>query len=327
MQSVRRLLSGDRRALARTISLIELAGPEAQKALAELYPHTGQAHVVGVTGAPGTGKSTLVNALAKSYRCRDVTVGIVAVDPSSPFSGGALLGDRIRMRDLAGDAGVFIRSMATRGSLGGLARATADVILVLDAAGFQRIVVETVGVGQAEVEIASAAHSVVVVASPGMGDEVQAIKAGVMEIADVFAVNKADREGADHAVMAIKMMQGLAPSPPSSPSSPSAPSERTGDGWQPPVIKTVATRGTGVDEVLQAVEAHAAYLHETHLYGGRERQRVVRELETILRTTLLARLRARLPEERFQNLVAQVAAREVDPYSAVEQLLRAGESL
>jgi LAO/AO transport system kinase len=317
MQLLTRLLSGDRRALARAISLVENGGPDARRVLAGLYSDTGRAHVVGVTGAPGTGKSTLVNALAKSYRCLDLTVGIVAVDPTSPFSGGALLGDRIRMRDLAGDPGVFIRSMATRGSLGGLARATADVILVLDAAGFQRVVVETVGVGQAEVEIASAAHSVIVVVSPGMGDEVQAIKAGVMEIADVFAVNKADREGADHAVMAIRMMQGLAAS---------LPCERGDDGWQPPIIKTVATRGFGVDEVLEAVEAHAGYLHESHVFEGRERRRVVRELETILRTTLLARFRAGVPEEHFESLVAEVLAREVDPYRAAEQLLRSGES-
>ena len=317
MELVAKLLAGDRRALARAISLVENDGPEAHAALAALYPHTGQAHIVGVTGAPGTGKSTLVNALAKRYRRRDVTVGIVAVDPTSPFSGGALLGDRIRMRDLAGDPGVFIRSMATRGSLGGLAQATAGVILALDAAGFQRVIVETVGVGQAEVEVASAAHTVVVVAAPGMGDEVQAIKAGVMEIADVFAVNKADREGADHAVMAIEMMQGLAPQA-------TGTSSRAGDGWQPPIIKTIATRGQGVDDLLEAVEAHAAYLHESHLFERRERARVAGELETILRAELLARLRARVPDERLQALVEQVLARELDPYTAAERLLKAG---
>jgi len=245
-------------------------------------------------------------------------VGIVAVDPSSPFSGGALLGDRIRMRDLAGDAGVFIRSMATRGTLGGLARATADVVLALDAAGFDRVIVETVGVGQAEVEIAGAAHSVVVVAAPGMGDEVQAIKAGVMEIGDVFAVNKSDRKGADHAVMAIKMMQGLTP----------APARRDGsgdDGWQPPVIQTVATRGDGVDELLVAIEAHAAYLHESGLFQRRERDRVSGDLEAILQAELLARHRARVPSARMQALVEQVRARELDPYTAVDQLLQLGE--
>ena len=317
MELVARLLSGDRRALARTISLIEDGGAEAHAALAELYPHTGRAYIVGVTGAPGTGKSTLVNGLAKRYRLRDVTVGIVAVDPTSPFSGGALLGDRIRMRDLAGDRGVFIRSMATRGSLGGLARATADVVLALDAAGFQRVIVETVGVGQAEVGIASAAHTVVVVAAPGMGDEVQALKAGVMEIADVFAVNKADRQGADHAVMAIEMMQGLA-------TRATGPGRRTGDGWQPPIVKTIATRGQGVDELLEAIEAHAGYLHESCLFEQRERVRVTGELETILQAELLARLRARVPAERLDTLVERVLARELDPYTAVEQLLEVG---
>jgi len=317
MELVERLLVGDRRALARVISLVEDDGPEAHAALRELYPHTGRAHIIGVTGAPGTGKSTLVNGLAKLYRRRGLTVGIVAVDPTSPFSGGALLGDRIRMRDLAGDAGVFIRSMATRGSLGGLAKATADVILVLDAAGFQRVIVETVGVGQAEVEIASAAHTVVVVVAPGMGDEVQAIKAGVMEIGDIFAVNKADREGAGHAVMAIKMMLGLAPQT-------AGPDSRLDDGWQPPIIKTIAIRGQGVDELLEVIEAHAAYLHESHLFERRERTRVMGELEMILRAKLLARLRASVPDGRLEALVERVLARELDPYTAAERLLEVG---
>ncbi|MDH7487071.1 MAG: methylmalonyl Co-A mutase-associated GTPase MeaB [Anaerolineae bacterium] len=320
MELVKKLLAGDRRALAHTISLVEDDGPEAHAALAALYPHTGRAHVIGITGAPGTGKSTLVNALARLYRRRQLTVGIVAVDPTSPFSGGALLGDRIRMRDLAGDAGVFIRSMATRGSLGGLAQATGDVILVLDAAGFQRVLVETVGVGQAEVEIASSAHTVVVVTAPGLGDEVQAIKAGVMEIADIFAVNKADREGAEHTVMAIQMMQGLAPQA-------MVPGSRADDGWEPPILKTVATRGQGVAELLEAIEAHAAYLHESHLFERRERARVLGELEAILQAELLARLRARLPEERLETLVEQVLARRLDPYTAVAQLLESGGSL
>ena len=315
MEIVAKLLAGDRRALARVISLVEDDGPEAHAALAALYPHTGRAHVIGITGAPGTGKSTLVNALARLYRRRQLTVGIVAVDPTSPFSGGALLGDRIRMRDLAGDGGVFIRSMATRGSLGGLAQATAQVILVLDAAGFQRVLVETVGVGQAEVEIASTAHTVVVVTAPGLGDEVQAIKAGVMEIADIFAVNKADREGAEHTVMAIQMMQGLTPQA-------AVPGSRANDGWEAPILKTVATRGQGVAELLEAIEAHAAYLHESHLFEQRERARVVGELEAILQAELLARLRARLPEERLEALVEQVLARRLDPYTAAAQLLQ-----
>ena len=210
---VNRVLVGDRRAVARLITMIENDGDEARRALAELYPHTGQAHVVGVTGAPGTGKSTLVNELAKIYRRgggqpirSPKMVGIIAVDPTSPFSGGAILGDRVRMRELSGDPGVFIRSMATRGSLGGLARATADAIKVLDAAGYEIIFVETVGAGQAEVDIARTAHTTIVVQAPGLGDDIQAIKAGILEIADIFTVNKADREGADNAVMALQML-------------------------------------------------------------------------------------------------------------------------
>jgi LAO/AO transport system kinase len=204
-----RLLAGDRRALARLISRVENNGQEAIEALVALYPHTGQTHIVGITGAPGTGKSTLVNELAKAYRAAGVRVGIVAVDPTSPFSGGAILGDRIRMRDLSGDPDVFIRSMASRGNLGGLARATADVVKVLDAAGFQTVLVETVGAGQSEVEIARTAHTTLVVEAPGLGDDVQAIKAGVLEIADILVVNKADREGAEHTRRGLQMMLDL----------------------------------------------------------------------------------------------------------------------
>ena len=262
IELVEPLLAGNRRALARAISEVEDQTPTSRQLLAALFPHTGHAHIVGVTGAPGTGKSTLVNALARIYRTAGKTVGIIAVDPTSPFSGGALLGDRVRMRDLAGDPGIFIRSMATRGSLGGLARATADVLTVLDAAGFDRILIETVGVGQAEIDIASAAHTTIVVEAPGLGDEVQAIKAGVLEIADVFAVNKADREGADHTAMALQMMQGLAPSAgahhrPSSGGGhghPKAGAQADGS-WLPPIVKTVAMRGEGVEAHMRVDRA------------------------------------------------------------------------
>lgn len=337
------LLAGNRRALARAISQVEDDGPEAHALLAALYPHTGRAHIVGVTGAPGTGKSTLVNALAKTYRAAGVTVGVIAVDPTSPFSGGALLGDRVRMRDLAGDPGVFIRSMATRGSLGGLARATADVISVLDAAGFDRILVETVGVGQAEIDIASAAHTTIVVEAPGLGDEVQAIKAGVLEIADLFAVNKADRDGADHTVLALQMMQGLAPASSghhraeTSAEHPSPaqgagqgagasfrhpqPGVQPDGGWLPPITKTVAVRGEGVEVLREWVERHAAYLRETGQLARRETTRAAATLDHILRDRLLAALLARLPDGRFGDFAAAIARREVDPYTAAEQLL------
>lgn len=320
------LLSGNRRALARVISQVEDDGPEAHVLLAALYPHTGRAHVIGITGAPGTGKSTLVNALAKAYRATGKTVGIIAVDPTSPFSGGALLGDRVRMRDLAGDAGIFIRSMATRGSLGGLAHATADVISVLDAAGFDRILVETVGVGQAEIDIASAAHTTIVVEAPGLGDEVQAIKAGVLEIADLFAVNKADREGADHTVMALQMMQGLAPAPAGHHGAQRRvahpePGPQPDGTWLPPITKTVATRGEGVEALRDWVERHADYLRKTGQLARRETQRAAAALDHILRDRLLAALLARLPDGHLEQLVAAIARRETDPYTAANQLL------
>jgi LAO/AO transport system kinase len=231
------------------------------------------------------------------------------------------------MRDLAGDPGIFIRSMATRGSLGGLARATADVILVLDAAGFDRILVETVGVGQAEVDIASAAHTTIVVEAPGLGDEVQAIKAGVLEIADLFAVNKADREGADHTVMALQMMQGLAPTPTRQHDSPKlaghpVPGPQPDGSWVPPIVKTVATRGDGVDRLRNWIETHAAHLRETEGLANREKARAAAALDRVLRDELLAALLARLPAGRLAQTVEAIALRELDPYTAGEQLLK-----
>jgi LAO/AO transport system kinase len=329
MELVNALLTGSRRALARTISLVEDGGPDASALLSALYPQTGRAHVIGITGAPGTGKSTLVNALARSYRRQGCTVGIVAVDPTSPFSGGALLGDRVRMRDLAGDPGVFIRSMATRGNLGGLARATADVVSVLDAAGFERILVETVGVGQAEVDIASAAHTTVVVEAPGLGDEVQAIKAGVLEIADLFVVNKADRDGADHTVMALQMMQGLAPAPVGHHGAAAGagrshhvePGAQPDGGWLPPITKTVAVRGEGVETLRDWIEKHAGHLRETGGLAQREAARAAAELDHILRDQLVAALMVRLPSGYLDATVAAIVRREVDPYTAGAQLL------
>jgi LAO/AO transport system kinase len=312
MNVIQDTLKGDRRAIARLISRVEDEEPDAHEALAALYPHTGRAYIVGVTGAPGTGKSTLVNELAKSYRrlVPPRTVGIIAVDPTSPFSGGAILGDRIRMRDLAGDAGVFVRSMATRGSLGGLARATADAIKVLDAAGYEMIFVETVGAGQAEVDIAKTAYTTIVVEAPGLGDEIQALKAGIMEIADVFAVNKADREGADSAVTAIQMMLDL-----------NHASHVTRQAWRPPVCKTIAVRGDGVSALVEAIETHAAFLRESGLLGQREQERVATELENLLRERLMHQLVSGVSPEEWDALIERIVRREVDPYTAAEMLL------
>jgi len=307
--------AGDRYALARLMSLVEDAGEKTHALLAMLYPHTGRAHVVGVTGAPGTGKSTLINALARLLRANDVTVGIVAVDPSSPFTGGALLGDRVRMRDLAGDPGVFVRSMATRGSAGGLARATGDVVKVLDAVGFDVVLVETVGAGQSEVAVAATAHTTLVVGVPGMGDEVQALKAGLLEIADVLVVNKADRPGAAEAARALERMVNRR----------SAGVGGGQDAWQPPVLQTVALDGTGVPRVLEAVVAHREYLRASGLWRSRERARAREELLHLLQQELLDRLVRQVGEEQVQAWVTRIAAREVDAHTAVQALLHGGE--
>ncbi len=329
MEQIDAVLAGNRRVLARTISEVEDGGPDARALLGALYPHTGRAHVVGITGAPGTGKSTLVNALARVYRTAGQTVGVIAVDPTSPFTGGALLGDRVRMRDLAGDPGVFIRSMATRGSLGGLARATADVVLILDAAGFERILVETVGAGQAEVDIASAAHTTIVVEAPDMGD-VQAFKAGVLEIADLFAVNKADREGADRTVMALQAMQGAEPlegthkrSNVQTSFDPEKPGPQADGSWLVPIVRTVAPRGEGVEKLREWVELHAAYLHETGQRSQRETTQAKSAVMHILREQLLAALLARLPggTDQLAAVVGAVARRELDPYAAASRLM------
>lgn len=312
MELIPQALAGDRRALARLISHIEDDGPSAKAALAALHPHTGQAHIVGVTGAPGTGKSTLVNELAKALRAEEHIVGIVAVDPTSPFTGGALLGDRVRMRDLAGDPGVFVRSMATRGSLGGLARATADVAKVLDAAGFDIVLVETVGAGQAEVDVARTAHTTVVVEAPGLGDDVQALKAGILEIADILVVNKTDRPGAGRTARALEATLGL--------------DRNAGagdDNWRPPILKTVALDGTGVEEVMEAIFAHRAYLQESGLWVRRERERARTDLMKLLERELIRRLMKRVGPGALERWVERIVARDADPYLAVEELLEA----
>ncbi len=341
---VQAVLAGQRRAIARAISLIENNGVEARAILTALHPHTGRAHIIGVTGPPGSGKSTLVNALALHFRRGDSakTVGIVAVDPTSPFSGGAILGDRIRMRDLAGDPGIFIRSMASRGNLGGLAWATADATKVLDAAGFELVIVETVGAGQAEVDIARTAHTTVVVEVPGLGDDVQAIKAGILEIADIFAVNKADLEGADHAVMALRMMLDLnagsthmvmhhgrlmevagrdGGEQQSLSAAPRAGGGAPGLAWRPPIYKTVATRREGIAELAEAILAHRAYLEQSGRLAWRERERVAAELETIIQQESLRHVLSRTDHANLAALIDRVVRRELDPYTASQRLL------
>ena len=302
------LLDGNRRALARAITLVETGGPAAQALISAIYTRTGRAHIVGITGAPGAGKSTLVNELALHWRQAGRTVGIVAVDPTSPFTGGAILGDRIRMQPLGGDAGVFVRSMASRGRLGGIARATGDAVALLDAAGFDIVVVETVGAGQSEVEIAGTAHTTAVIEVPGMGDDVQSIKAGVLEIADVFVVNKADREGADTLVRQLRQMLDIGGPQP--------------DGWRVPIVRSVAMRAEGVAEVADAIEKHRAHLQSTGGWQQRAHARAVREFESIVQEAALRQVRERLAGAQWDALVEQVAQRNVDPYTAAERVLR-----
>ena len=307
MDIVEGVRQGDVRAMARLMSWIENDGPEATAALKALYPATGRALIVGITGPPGTGKSTLTDLLTKEFRRGGKTVGIVAVDPTSPFTGGAILADRIRMQQHSLDPGVFIRSMATRGHLGGLARATNDVANVLDAAGKELIFIETVGVGQDEVEIVKTAHTTVVVTVPGLGDDVQAIKAGILEIADIFVINKADREGADKAAAELQAMMGLA-------------SGRR--AWTPPILKTVATQGQGIAELAQEILAHQASLDRE---GGREARHRERS-RAVFFELLQERVTRRLVERATANgtldiTIERIVRREVDPYSAVDELL------
>ena len=327
-------LAGDRRALARLLTRIENGAPEAEAALADLFAHTGRAHLVGITGPPGTGKSSLVSALARVYRQRQASVAIVAVDPSSPFTGGAILGDRIRMRDLAGDPGIFIRSMASRGSLGGLARATADVVRALDAAGFDKILIETVGAGQSEVDIARAALTTVVVEAPGLGDDVQAIKAGLLEVADVLVVNKADLPGAEAAVRALRASLDLASpaarrwapgdghhGPPGHAAGTPAPAgEAPAAGWAVPIVSTVATEGRGADDLAAALDQHRAHLIASGGLAQRERERLSHELEARLRDQLLQDLTRRLGAEALAGAVERLLAREIDPASMARAL-------
>jgi LAO/AO transport system kinase len=303
---ISRLRSGDPRSLARAISAVENRHAGCSDLLKELFPHTGHARVLGLTGAPGAGKSTLVDQLAKHYRKENQTIGIIAVDPTSPYTGGAILGDRIRMQDHHADPGIFIRSMATRGSLGGLARTTADVATVLDASGRDRILIETVGVGQDEVDIVRLADITIVILVPGMGDDVQTIKAGIMEIADIFVINKSDREGAERVEREIRAMQSL---------------DIRKDGWTPPIVKTVASEGTGTKELAVAIGDYEAYLKNRNLLMQKSVENWRERLVEMLRDTMLEKARARMDDGKLSRYAAEVAEHKRDPYSLVEEIV------
>ena len=318
-----------RLALARLLTEVENDTPAGQEALSQLFPLTGHAHLIGVTGSPGAGKSSIVNKLACYYRracgvergaATPRRVAIVAVDPSSPFSGGAVLGDRVRMRDLTGDPGIFIRSMASRGALGGLSHTTSAVVQVLDAAGFDMILIETVGAGQAEVDVARLAHTTLVIEAPGMGDDIQAIKAGILEIADILVINKADRPGVDSTERSLRAMLEMA-----------RPGElddfrQCGAGgeavsWKVPVLRTVATAGAGIDDLAQAIDDHRRYLEESGEWACRENARLQAEVEGLLREKLLERWRSGLPEGAYESMLAALEQRQLSPAEVVDWLM------
>jgi LAO/AO transport system kinase len=305
---IERIIAGEPRAVARAISKVEDGAEDAAELMKAVFPRTGRATVVGITGSPGAGKSTLVDKLALAYRKGDERVGIIAVDPSSPFSGGAILGDRIRMQTLGLDSNVFIRSMATRGNLGGLARATVDAVAILDAAGYGKIIVETVGVGQDEVEIVKTADVSVVVLVPGMGDDIQAIKAGIMEIGDIFVINKADREGVLRTEKELEALLSLAMRP---------------DAWQPPIVKTIATESKGITDLVEAIERYREFQQKTEASLERRLSIARWRILELLRERLLAQtLNTDSASERLESLTAEVAAKQRDPYSAVEEILK-----
>jgi LAO/AO transport system kinase len=330
------VLEGNRLALARLLTQVENNTPEGRAAVNELFPHTGKAHLLGVTGSPGSGKSSLANQLARHYRQQDASlkVAIVAIDPSSPFTGGAILGDRVRMRDLAGDSSVFIRSMASRGSLGGLAATTAGAVQVLDAAGYGLIMIETVGAGQSEVEIARLAHTTLVVEAPGLGDDIQAIKAGILEIADILVVNKADLPGAELTERALLGMLQLAHPAPhvfyhhgfSKDEAIAIQEDGSDQLWLPPVQRCIATEGVGIDELIQAIQRHRDYLVNSGEWARRDRSRLQSELDLLLRETLLARWQERVPEARYRKAVQLVIQRQISPLQAIQNLID-GDSL
>ena len=298
--------NGDARALARAITTVENRVPGYSDLLKALFPYSGRARILGITGAPGAGKSTLVDQLAKHYRKESRTVGIIAVDPTSPYTGGAILGDRIRMQDHFADAGIYIRSMATRGSLGGLARTTADVTTVLDASGRDLVMIETVGVGQDEVDIVRLADITIVILVPGMGDDVQTIKAGIMEIADIFVINKSDREGAERVEREIRALQSL--------------SVRS-DNWTPPIVKTVASDGAGVESLAAAIASYEEYLKKENLVLKHSIQNWQERLMEMLRDTLIEQAREKIGDGKLESYAAQIAEHKRDPYTVVEEII------
>jgi LAO/AO transport system kinase len=299
------LRAGDVRTLARTISVVENRAPGWSDLLKALFPHSGKARVLGLTGPPGAGKSTLVDQLARRYRKDKRTVGIIAVDPTSPYTGGAILGDRIRMQEHFADPGIYIRSMATRGSLGGLARTTADVTTVLDAAGRDLVMIETVGVGQDEVDIVRLADITILILVPGMGDDVQTIKAGIMEIADIFVINKSDRDGAENVEREIRTLQSLA---------------IRSDGWTPPIVKTVASEGTGIEELVGAVSKYEAYLQQKNLALHKSVENWEQRLVEMLREALLEKARGHMTDGNMARYAAEVAEHKRDPYTLIEEI-------
>jgi LAO/AO transport system kinase len=305
MDLIKSVLNGDKKSMARLITLIEERAPEAIEALKQIHKHTGNAMVIGITGPPGGGKSSLVNQLAKKFRARNKKVGIIAVDPTSPFTGGALLGDRIRMQDLALDQGVFIRSMGTRGALGGLSKASYNTVKVLDAAGMDCVIIETVGVGQSEVDIVKLADIVILVLIPGMGDDVQAIKAGIMEIGDIFVINKADKDGTDRLVTEIEMMLDLNPSK---------------NTWRPPVIKTIATTGEGVDILEENIYKAYEYMKQNGILLKKRTDRITQELIELIKDSLINEI---LTNKAFEihSMVEKIMAKQEDPYTAVEKII------
>ena len=327
MSLVHAVLEGDRLVLARLLTQVENDTTDGRTALNFLFPHTGKAHLIGITGAPGTGKSSLVNQLALHFRKQNQRVAIVAVDPSSPFTGGAVLGDRVRMKDLSGDNGVFIRSMASRGSIGGLAQATANVVQVFDAAGFDIIMIETVGAGQSEVDIAKLAHTTLVVEAPGLGDDIQAIKAGILEIADIIVVNKADRPGIENTEKALKSMLELA-----HPTqrvfahhgqymNTALPIETQSNIWIPLLQRTVATDGKGIDELAQHIAKHGEYLRLSGDWAVRERARLESELDAALQSALMNQFRQRVSEDQYNKVMDRVFERSLSPSEAIKILM------